>query len=391
MGGHTPFCVGGKDFITEYTMLKVFEEKLLQLFSWLKAGPAGKFLRWWTEELRQAMPASWQQKLQHALRRATLVVRNDSLSVGVDENRSLETLEVFSMAQDAVLQKQQVEDLLLKNELQEAPRFLLMELESVLNRELKLPLAAEANLAQVLSFEMDRQTPFRASDVYFDWKILGRNNDTGQLRLEIFVIPRIEVDQAVSAVTDRGFSLSGVDIIDGDKALGLNLLPAERRFRSVNRKARMNLALGAACAVLLAMVMAQSIYLREHQVAELEEAIAEVQGEAREVMKIKKQIEESSEAAGFLATRRAEVPLAIEVLADITRILPDDTYLDRLVITNSSVQLQGKSQNAQRLIELVNESGLLDEAAFRGSTRLDARSGLEIFEVNAEIVRSGAN
>jgi len=391
MGGHTPFCVGGKDFITEKTMLKVFEEKLLQLFSWLKAGPAGKFLRWWTEELRQAMPASWQQKLQHALRRATLVVRNDSLSVGVDENRSLETLEVFSMAQDAVLQKQQVEDLLLKNELQEAPRFLLMELESVLNRELKLPLAAEANLAQVLSFEMDRQTPFRASDVYFDWKVLGRNSETGQLRLEIFVIPRIEVDQAVSAVTDRGFNLSGVDIIDGDKALGLNLLPAERRFRSVNRKARMNLALGAACAVLLAMVMAQSIYLREHQVAELEEAIAEVQGEAREVMKIKKQIEESSEAAGFLATRRAEVPLAIEVLADITRILPDDTYLDRLVITNSSVQLQGKSQNAQRLIELVNESGLLDEAAFRGSTRLDARSGLEIFEVNAEIVRSGAN
>jgi len=391
MGGHTPFCVGGKDFITENTMLKVFEEKLLQLFSWLKAGPAGKFLRWWTEELRQAMPASWQQKLQHALRRATLVVRNDSLSVGVDENRSLETLEVFSMAQDAALQKQQVEDLLLKNELQEAPRFLLMELECVLNRELKLPLAAEANLAQVLSFEMDRQTPFRASDVYYDWKILGRNNETGQLRLEIFVIPRIEVDQAVSAVTDRGFSLSGVDIIDGDKALGLNLLPAERRFRSVNRKARMNLALGAACAVLLAMVMAQSIYLREHQVAELEDAIAEVQSEAREVMKIKKQIEESSEAAGFLASRRSEVPLAIEVLADITRILPDDTYLDRLVITNSSVQLQGKSQNAQRLIELVNESGLLDEAAFRGSTRLDARSGLEIFEVNAEIVRSGAN
>jgi len=391
MGGHTPFCVGGKDSITENTMLKVFEEKLLQLISWLKAGPAGKFLRWWTEELRQAMPASWQQKLQHALRRATLVVRNDSLSVGVDENRSLETLEVFSMAQDAALQKQQVEDLLLKNELQEAPRFLLMELESVLNRELKLPLAAESNLAQVLSFEMDRQTPFRASDVYFDWKILGRNNETGQLRLEIFVIPRIEVDQAVSAVTDRGFSLSGVDIIDGDKALGLNLLPAERRFRSVNRKARMNLALGAACAVLLAMVMAQSIYLREHQVAELEDAIAKVQGEAREVIKIKKQIEESSEAAGFLATRRAEVPLAIEVLADITRILPDDTYLDRLVITNSSVQLQGKSQNAQRLIELVNGSGLLDEAAFRGSTRLDARSGLEIFEVNAEIVRSGAN
>ncbi|NNK38111.1 MAG: hypothetical protein HKP03_06490 [Xanthomonadales bacterium] len=51
--------------------------------------------------------------------------------------------------------------------------------------------------------------------------------------------------------------------------------------------------------------------------------------------------------------------------------------------------MQGKSQNAQRQIERVNESDLLDDAAFRGSTRLDARSGLEIFEVNAAVVAAG--
>ena len=391
MDGPTQFCVGGKDFITENTMLKVFEEKLLLLFGWLKAGPAGKFLRWWSLELRQAMPAAWEQKLQHARRRATLAVADNSLIIGVDENRSLETLEVFSMAQEATLQKQQVEDLLSKNDLQEAPRFLLLELETVLNKELKLPLAAEANLVQVLSFEMDRQTPFRASDIYYDWKILRRDSESGQFTLDLFVIPRPEVDQAMNVVTNRGFSLSGVDITDGDKALGLNLLPADRRFRFVNRKVRMNLALGTACAVLLALVMAQSLYLRTHQVVELEEAIAKVQGEAREVMEIKKQIEETSEAAGFLATRRVTAPLAIEVLADVTQILPDDTYLDRLVISESTVQLQGKSQNAQQLIELVNGSTLLDEASFRGSTRLDARSGLEIFELNAEIVQAGAD
>ena len=44
-----------------------------------------------------------------------------------------------------------------------------------------------------------------------------------------------------------------------------------------------------------------------------------------------------------------------------------------------------------QLIELVNGSGLLDNAAFRGSTRLDARTGLEIFEVNAEIDRAGSD
>jgi general secretion pathway protein L len=165
----------------------------------------------------------------------------------------------------------------------------------------------------------------------------------------------------------------------------LNLLPAERRVRVVNRRARVNFALGVACLVLLAVVMAQSLYLRAHQVSELEQAIAEVQGEARKVMNIRKQIEDAGEAAGFLATRRATSPLAIELLADVTRLLPDDTYLDRLVIGQPNVQMQGKSRNAQQLIERVNTSQLLGEAAFRGSTRLDARSGLEIFELNATV------
>ena len=40
----------------------------------------------------------------------------------------------------------------------------------------------------------------------------------------------------------------------------------------------------------------------------------------------------------------------------------------------------------QQLIELVNQSDLLEDASFRGSTRLDTRTGLEIFEVNAGLV-----
>lgn len=372
-------------------MLNVFENKLLLVLGWLRAGPVGQFFRWWTTELKAAMPASWQQKLQHARRRVTLVLAGDSLVVGVDENRTLEKLETFSIAQDASLQIQQIEDLLEENELEEAPRFLMLGIDSVLNREIKLPMAAEPNLAQVLGFEMDRQTPFKASDVYFDWKVIERGGDSGQILLDLFVAPRTEVDAAVAAVTDRGFRLAGVDIEDGDRTLGLNLLPPDRRTRAVNPKARLNMALGAAAVVLLAVVMAQSLYLRAHQVAELEEAISTVQGEARAVIDIKQRIQDTGEAAGFLATRRAEAPLAVEVLADVTRILPDDTYLDRLVISKSSVQLQGKSQNAQQLIELVNQSDLLDDASFRGSTRLDARSGLEIFEVNAVILKAGTD
>jgi general secretion pathway protein L len=372
-------------------MFQVFKQKFQEIVNGLKAGPLGKFLRWWLTELRLAMPESWQQKLQYAMRRPTLALDGQSLVLGVDENRTLKVLESFPASQDPELQKKQVENLLLEQELEEAPLFLLLDYNLVLNRELKLPLAADSNLAQVLAFEMDRQTPFRASDVYFDWKVLERGGDSGQLRLEMFVAPKPTVDSAVDTVSALGYRLSGVDIAAGGTTLGVNLLPADRRARRRNPKARLSYALGALAVVLLALVMTQSLYLRSHQIEELREAITGVQGEARQVMEIKKTIADTSEAAGFLARSRAATPLAIEVLADVTRLLPDDTYLDRLVISDSDVQMQGKSQNAQRLIELVNGSPILEDASFRGSTRLDARSGLEIFEVNATIVQAGTN
>jgi general secretion pathway protein L len=372
-------------------MARAIEQKLQQLRGRLRNGPVGAFVSWWLSELRLAMPVSWQQKLQHAMRRVTLSLDGDSLAIGVDENRKLSSLETMPLSRDAGLQRQEVDDLLERNELLEAPRFMLLDKELALVKELNLPLAAEANLGQVLSFEMDRQTPFRASGVYFDWQVLERNGASGQLRVKLFVVPRNTADRVMRALTNRGFGLAGIDVRDGDHTLGLNLLPAELRIRTINRKARLNLALGGACALLLAVVMAQSLYLRKHQVEELEAAIADVQGEARAVAQIRKQIEDASAAAGFLASRRAESPLAIELLADVTRLLPDDTYLDRLVIGAANVQMQGKSQNAQQLIEKVNESEMLDDAAFRGSTRLDARSGLEIFEVNARIVQQGVD
>ena len=341
--------------------------------------------------MRKALPPSWQQKLQHALRRVTLRLDGESLQLGVDENRSLQHLESFAVSQGTALQQQQITDLLAENDLLEAPRFLLLDEEAVLSKEIMLPAAAESNLLQVLTFEMDRQTPFRAQEVYFDWKIRERSSDSGQLRLDIFIVPRRQVDSILHSLAARKLAPAGIDIAGKDKTLGLNLLPAEQRVRVVNRKARMNFALAGVAILLLALVMTQSLYLRAHQVTELEAAIAEVQDEARRVQRIREQIEDSSEAANFLTVRRDSSPLAIEILADVTRILPDDTYLDRLVIGQATVQMQGKSQNAQQLIERVNESGLLDGASFRGSTRLDARSGLEIFEVNANISGMGSD
>jgi general secretion pathway protein L len=352
-------------------------------------GPVGEFLRWWLGELRQILPPAWRQRLQLATRRVTLELEPDWLRLGVEEGGVIRPLEELRAGQDAAMQKQQIRSLLERHELHEMPRFLLLDASRVLRKELKLPAAAESNLRQVLGFEMDRQTPFRANDVYFDWRILHGSKETGELQLELFVTPRGIVDSICEQLAARGVAPSGVEIVESGQTLGVNLLPPDKRLAVINPRTRLNYSLAAAALVLLVAVMVQSVNLRAGTVAELETAIAEVQDEARRVQRLREQVKETSDAASFLTRRRAQTPMAIEVLADVTRTLPDDTYLDRLVIGQDSVLMQGKSRNAQQLIEIVNKSELFQDAAFRGSTRLDASTNLEIFEVGASVSPPG--
>ena len=371
-------------------MALALDNKLQEWRARVQASPLTAYWRWWLGELKATLPESWRAKLQHAMRRVTIEVGDEEIVLGTEENRQIEWRETFSLSQDVDLQKQQLRDFLAENELQEVPRALLLNGATVLRKEVRLPLAAESNLRQVLSFEMDRQTPFRADNVYFDWSILGHDKEAGQVRIDLVVVPRSEIDSINQTLSARGIGVSCVDVLHDNHALGLNLLPPDRRVKVINRKSRLNQALAVSAVVLVAVVMGMSLYLRAHQIEELNAAIGEVREEAMRVQRIRDQINDTMESAGFLAQRRMEIPMAVDVLADVTETLPDDTYLDRLVVGANTVQMQGKSKNAQQLIGLVNESALMDAAEFRGSTRLDPRSGMEVFEIGANVTPKAA-
>jgi general secretion pathway protein L len=355
----------------------------------VRNGPLVPFCHWWFSELKQLLPDTWQQRLEHALRRIVLETETGQLKMGVEENHTINWVDTISLEQEPELQRQRVQALVESNDVKQVPRFLLLDEASVLRKELTLPAATESNLQQVLSFEMDRQTPFRASEVYYSWKLLPSEKESGQIRVDLFVVPRKPVDTQLEILSNCGLAASGVDVVDDNQAMGINILPHEQRFRVINSRSRLNLGLAAAAMILLVVVMMQSLSFRANRVTDLETAIAEVQDEARRVQRLREQVKETSEAASFLTRWRSKSPMAIEILANVTEILPDDTFLDRLVIGQESVLMQGKSTNAQQLIEVVNNSELFYRAAFRGSTRLDAASGLEVFEVNAEVIARG--
>ena len=183
---------------------------------------------------------------------------------------------------------------------------------------------------------------------------------------------------------------SGVDVSGPDGLLGINLLPPALRYHMVNQQVRLNRAIAAVTVILMVFVMAQSLWLREHQIQAIGEAIDGVRAEAMVVQQIRKQIDDASESAGFLQGHKIQNGYKVEVLAELTRILPADTYLDRLSMHAETTQMQGKSDNAQGLIELINDSPYFENASFRGPTRLDNRSRKEIFDLSANNIPQDA-
>jgi len=86
-------------------------------------------------------------------------------------------------------------------------------------------------------------------------------------------------------------------------------------------------------------------------------------------------------------------PATVQVVEDVTKLLPDDTWLTQFEIKTTArgkdhrreVLLRGESANAGRLITLLEESNLFEQAAPRSPTTKIQPGPGEIFELGAQL------
>ena len=269
-----------------------------------------------------------------------------------------------------------------------APRQVLMlPAGRTLRRRLTLPLAAEEHLASVLAFEMDRQTPFRADQIYFDHRIQKRDPAARTMLVELLAVPRAVLDELLQKVGN--LPLDAADVAIAELPAGFNLLPAERRARRVDKRLRVNLILGATAVALIWLVMWQSLALREQAIEHLNEDKAQSSAAAMQSAELKRQLRDAIEGASFLADKKAEQAVTVDVLAEITRLVPDDTWLERLSFIGNQVQLQGQSARADKLIGILTDSRCLSKPQFQGIIQPDGATGKERFSLAADL-KTGA-
>jgi general secretion pathway protein L len=342
------------------------------------------FFEWWWNELEGLLPRAWNPSRRQRRRLLVLVLGADGAALFQGSGASRRLI-ARSEGDDPDTLKAAIG----KAHGRRRQTIVRLPPQRGLRKTLELPVAARDDLDQLLRFEMDRLTPFRAEEVMFAHRTARIDPNSRRMTVELHLAPRSVVEGALDYTRSLGLVPVRVELGAPDAAAddALDLLPDESG--RTYGMSRLNRAL-AVLAVVLA-VAAVGIPLRQQRstVAALEVEVGAARAEAEASLQLRERLEQVSASTDFLAAEKARVPMTSLILAEITRVVPDQAYLLQLDWRDGTLQIQGMAEGAAALIAILDGSPMFGAPQFRSPVTPDRRTELEHFHVSVELTREG--
>ena len=346
---------------------------------------AGGFLSWWGRSLAQLLPSRLRRALELEPGRVLLQPSEGTVALQLQRDQRLESAGALDAAALGLAGDRDPFAAVLDPRSRQLPRWLLLPADSALVRRLRLPAAAAGRLREVAGFEIERQTPFTADAVVFDARVLGPAGE-GQLEVALVVVPVTRLQPRLEALGPVGRTLAGVDVQGaGGEPLGVNLLPPAQRHRLRDPWSTVNRVLAVVALLALVAAAAQVLDNRRDAADELEATLAARAEAGRREAEGLRQAQLLLAGRGFLERTRAARPPATAVLAELSRRLPDDTYLENLSIRGDQLNLVGLGRNPAALVGQLQGADLWRSPALAGAVMPDPGSGRDRFTLTARL------
>src|SRR5690606_29433182 len=107
---------------------------------------------------------------------------------------------------------------------------------------------------------------------------------------------------------------------------------------------------------------------------------------ARAVATQRQQLQDLVDGHAFFAAQRAQQPTATEVINELSRLLDDDTWLEKLSIEGGRLQLIGMSGSASSLVSKLEGARLWKSPSLTGVLQAGGGSKRERFTLTAELL-----
>ena len=369
------------------------------------------FWRWWSRELAPLVPAASRAAVKRKLLRPVLAFGPDAAVLW--EPRTTNGTLAFAataripLAGDPAAVQQAGRAALdglpkvpIAAGVQAAKVVVALPPGQVLRKEIVLPAAVEQDLEQTLAYDLDRHTPFKPDELWFDAAVLARDGQKGEIRVDWAAALRSVVTDARKRAESWGAAVVAVTPdapgADGPSTAArsrLNLLPAaERPAVAWWRRWRLWAPLAVLAFVALVAVILP-IWQKREYVIELSRTTEQARAKADAASALREQLETMTADYNYVLARKYGFPSLVQVLEDVTKVLPDDTWLTQLDVRGGAkgkeprreLLLRGESANAGRLVSVLEETKAFAEAAPRSPTTKIQPGPGEIFDLGAVV------
>ncbi|WP_027578691.1 PilN domain-containing protein [Bradyrhizobium sp. Ai1a-2] len=256
--------------------------------------------------------------------------------------------------------------------------------DHVMTRPLDFPMRAADFLDGMIRSQVDRLTPWSASEAVFGWSSPVPVADD-RIEVAFSATSASKVDPLVQLAERLGAASVAIHapaVGSGEAPVRVTLL--DKRLHSVvgpdvPRLLRVVLvSTGVAAAASLFL----SIYLGGSLQSEQEDIQRQI-SQRRAALRV--DANGMATGIGLLAKRKQTTPSSVMVLEALSRVLPDTTYVTELRIEGNKVQVVGMTQDAPALIRLMEQSPQFTRATFFAPTTRAANESGERFHVEANI------
>ncbi|MFK8026540.1 MAG: PilN domain-containing protein [Gammaproteobacteria bacterium] len=259
----------------------------------------------------------------------------------------------------------------------------------ILSKEISLPSATEENLENVIAYEIDRYTPFKKEDVYFSVQVKDRDKKEKKINVLLNVVKKSLLDDVLKFAESCDLSIDNVFNADNDERIYfVDFLGNQQQNKKKNSLDRFLLiAMVILFITALALPIGKNYWVgkqlqerftaKESEIAEVKELLAEY-----------KAVKNNAELVEQLSLNNIKV---MKLLNDLTKIIPNDTSLNRLSMEDGVVRIQGLSSEASKLLPLLDSANNFSAVRFVAPVSQSGDSNKEKFTIEIKLLQIGEN
>ncbi|MBR0836960.1 PilN domain-containing protein [Bradyrhizobium manausense] len=339
-----------------------------------------KFTRWWMNELRECSPKTWHRVLQAGVETRLFIWADRDAVVchlvaasGDRERRFLA----------GHLNRALVDDWLAECGCERDAVRVGVALESDLffQRGFRLPRSELDALNRILAQEVVHRTPFQLADIWHGVTPDAPSND-GVAGFRHWIIPK---DRAATEIARLGLQVPEIDFIAVTPATGAPIAVVtlgESRQDDPPWVLRTTRILAVALLIATMAGLLGFEWWQSSRAAGLEDELFE----AKQGVQLGRQ--EAGSPARLVALKA--VPGSLAAWDELSRVIPDHTFLTEVRIAAGTITLSGVSSDAARLVRTLDGSRLFTGATLVGPITPDATERRDRFHMSLKLRKGGA-